>query len=324
MNLPLAPATALLTLAVVCASPAVAAAPDAPTVELKPGSIERGDDIAGPHVEGRTVVDGSLRITLGWPDVSLLGTSGKAYVVLVSEEDGSGPKVLRVRPDDSYRVLARGRSTWDMVVSDDGDHLLSVPSVSADRTVVRVFDARTGDLVRERTFPGSVSVLDAHDGRAVLGSWGPDRTFWWDFVADSTRRISNRPGYAADIAADRVASYTGDPYLDGCSVLTRLNRPAGVLWRSCGERVHAFTEDGRRIATVHILSDGLGPDVVNVRRAHHGALLVRYTAEWFGDVRWERDTALLLDTNGRTKAATVRCDVASCERASDLKPVPQY
>jgi Asp-tRNA(Asn)/Glu-tRNA(Gln) amidotransferase C subunit len=38
-----------------------------------------------------------------------------------------------------------------MVVSDDGDHLLSVPSSNADRTVVRMLDARTGDLVLSRT-----------------------------------------------------------------------------------------------------------------------------------------------------------------------------
>ena len=32
-------------------------------------------------------------------------------------------------------------------------------------------------------------------------------------------------------------------------------------------------------------------------------------------------TALLLETNGRRKAATVRCTDAGCERASDLSPV---
>ncbi|GAW49138.1 MULTISPECIES: hypothetical protein [unclassified Nocardioides] len=324
MKLPLAAATALIALAAVCASPAVAAAPEAPTVELKPGSIERGADIAGPHVEGSTVVDGSLRITLDSPHVSLLGTSGKAYVVLVSEKDGSAPKVLRVRRDDGYRVLTRGQDSWDVVLSDDGDHLLSTPSYSAHRTVVRVLDATTGDPVQERTFPGSATVLSADGGRAVLGSWGPDRTFWWDFVADDTRRISNRPGYAADIDADRVASYTGDPYDGGCSLVTDLGPSPQKLSRSCDERVTAFSPDGLRMATIHILSDGLGPNAVNVRRTHHGALLARYTAEWFGAITWETSSILLLDTNGRAKAATIRCEVASCERASDLKPVPRY
>jgi hypothetical protein len=56
---------------------------------------------------------------------------------------------------------------------------------------------------------------------------------------------------------------------------------------------------------MHILSDGLGPNAVTVRRTKQGAALARYTAEWFGALRWETNTALL-------------------SRATDLKPVPQY
>jgi hypothetical protein len=77
------------------------------------------------------------------------------------------------------------------------------------------------------------------------------------------------------------------------------------------------------MATIHILSDGLGPSHVWLRR-DGGRLLAHYsTAGWFGALEWETRTALLLDTNGAQKSATVRCVVADCERASALRPVPQ-
>lgn len=321
MKIQLIAATALLALVGAVAAPAGAAAP---TVELRPGSLDRGDDVAGPHVEGRTLVDGTLRISFRWPNVTLLGTSGTAYVVNVSRTDGTHQQTLRVHRDDSFTVLARGLDSSEVLLSGDGDHLVTTPDAGSSRTTVRVLDARTRAVVDTREFPGYVSVLDADEGRAILGSWGPNRTLWWNFVTDDTLRINNRAGSAASITANRVASYTRDPYNGGCSVVTDLRRPIGVLWRSCDQRVEAFTENGRRIATVHILSDGLGPTEVTVRRTHHGAALARYTAEWFGALRWETNTALLLDTNGRAKAATVRCVGAACERASDLKPVPEY
>ena len=41
---------------------------------------------------------------------------------------------------------------------------------------------------------------------------------------------------------------------------------------------------------------------------------------WFGAIDFETTTAVLLETNGPRKAATVRCTDAGCERASDLSP----
>jgi hypothetical protein len=321
MKLPLAAAATLLTLVAVIASPAAAGAP---TVELKPGSIERGPDVTGPHVEGRTLVDGSMRMKFRAPRVTFLGKSGDRYVVHLSRKDGSNARVLWIRADESQRVLWRGLDASQVLLSRDGRHLVTTPSVSSDWTTVRLLDSRSGRILTSRSFRGSVSVLDVDGGRAVVGGWSPNRTFWWEFGGtDDTEWISGRVGYAASIPAGRVASYARDPYNGGCSVVTDLGPSPTTLWRSCDERVAEFAPNGRRLASIGILSDGLGPTAVTVRRTH-GAALARYTAQWFGTLLWETNTALLLDTNGRTKAATVRCDVTACSRASDLKPVPQY
>jgi hypothetical protein len=129
-------------------------------------------------------------------------------------------------------------------------------------------------------------------------------------------------GYAASTTDDRLATYTRDPYRDGCTVVSRLSDPEQVLWRSCKERVTDFAPGGQRMATIHILSDGIGPDRVTMRKVR-GRELASYTARWFGAIAWEDDTFLVLYTNGRKKAAWVRCDIADCERASDLRAVQE-
>lgn len=303
-----------------------AAADSAPTVELEPGSIPRGADIAIPHLEGRVIVDGATRIRVHARQVDLLGASGSAYVVHTSAKDGySRGRTLRVRPDGSTVVLSRHDATADLLLTDDGSHVVRARTLPRERTSVRVIDARTAEVVASRVFRGWVFSLDGSSGRVVLSSWTPvARTVWWDFSADRVRVIARRTGGVASISADRLGSYTGDPYAGGCYELSSLRDPSRILWRSCGERAVAFSPDGRRVATVGIVDDGIGPAVVNVRRVVHGAALAHYTSQWFGELRWESSRALLLDANGVRKAATVRCVVADCERASDLRDAPQY
>ena len=84
----------------------------------------------------------------------------------------------------------------------------------------------------------------------------------------------------------------------------------------------AFGPTGGRLVSIPLLTDGLGPRDVFLRSTG-GRLVAHYrTAGWFGTLAWESATALLLDTNGTVKSATVRCVVADCERASRLRPVP--
>ncbi len=295
----------------------------APTVSIQPAALDRGPDVPDPHVEGRTLIDGSMRMTFRAPNVTYLGKSGKRYVVHLARRDGSHRRVLWIRADEKQKVLVRGIDAALVRLSGDGKDLVTTPRQSAARTSLRVLDARTGDLVRARTFPGIVDVLDADESRAVLGSWSPNRTFWWNYRTDATKQINHRAGYFASIRSDRVASYTRDPYQNGCSVLTDLRSKPHRLSRSCSERVVAVTPNGRRIATVGLLSDGPGSSAATVRRARGGAALVRYEAPYvFGRIWWQDNHRLLLDTMTTRKVTTVRCVMETCERASRTTKSP--
>lgn len=277
--------------------------------------------LALPHLEGRTIVDGDRRIKLDSARASLLGRSGNAYVVSVTA--GDYPRVLRVARDGSTRTLVTGIAAYEVTLSGDGNQLGSTRTSYAGRsTLLRVYDARRGRLQITRDFSGSLSVLDFNENRMVLGGFGPNRTFWWNTHSNAMKRVNGRAGYSASIGGDRVASYTRDPYRGGCSVVSRLSDPSVELWRSCKERVDAFAPNGQRLASIALLSDGIGPSWVTVRRIR-GHALATYTASWFGELRWENNHDLLLDTNGRKRSATVRCDQQDCDRASALRPVPE-
>jgi hypothetical protein len=310
-------ATAVLVLGI--APPAGAV----PVTELKPKQLDRGDDVKLPHLEGKTVVDGDVEIPFKSGAVRLLGKSGDDYVVGLSNKDGTGRfRTVRVTPAGDRTLLFRDVPIWELELASDGNQ---VAAVLAHRrhTRIRVHDATTGSLDASRRFDGFVSVLDLENGRLVAGSWSPDKTFSWNVVTDRTRRVSKRIGYAADLSADRLATYTKDPYNGGCSIVSSLTDPGQRLWRSCGQRVDTFSPSGGRVATIPILSDGIGPAEVWLHRIR-GKVLAHYAAAWFGPLSWESDRTLLLQTNGWKKSAMVRCVLATCERASALESVPSF
>lgn len=293
----------------------------APSVTIHPAQLDRGPDVAGPHVEGRTLVDGSTRLTFHDPVVTYLGRSGDRYVVHLMTRNGDRPRVVAVGGGERRTVLARGVQAAETVLSDDGKELLTGRWGGRTGTIVRVVSARTARPVAERHFHGAVSLLDADAGRVVLGGWRPARTLTWDYRSGETQRVNGHSGYLASISADRLASYTGDPYDGGCSVLTTLDGER--LSRSCAERVIAISPSGDRVATVGLLSDGPGPAAAHVRRAAGGRELVEYRAPYvFGRISWEDDRTLLLDTLTTRKIATVRCVAEECERASAIRPSP--
>ncbi|MCW2793580.1 MAG: hypothetical protein JWO76_2678 [Nocardioides sp.] len=313
-RLTLALAATLLLTAVAPASAAV------PETELRPARLERGPDIAMAHLEGKTVVDGDTRLRIRAGMVTLLGTSGGSYVVGTSDKTGSKRfRTFRITPEGDRTPLLRGVAIFEQVLSGDGARIGLATGHNGERSRVRVWDAFDGHLESDRRFPGSVMILDLEGDRMLLGSWGPNATFWWNVASDTTRRILGRTGYNADIGADLLAFYTGDPYRRGCSVTARLSAVHTRLWKSCDERVQTFAANGRRAATIHILTDGLGPNQVHVRRTT-GRLLARYTVDgWFGALTWESAQQLLLDTHGSEKSATVRCRLTDCERATGLR-----
>jgi hypothetical protein len=301
-------------------TPALAEEP-VPTTKIRPAALERGADIRLPYVRKRTIVDGDRRVTVGAPFVRLLGKAGDDYVVHLDNAQHSNARIVRVTADGGRTTLLPDVvDGFSVVLSSNGARLASARSKDGKQTVVKVWSASTGLLNIQKSFEGSVSVLDFDRKSLVLGGVAPARTFVLDVVTVETDRVSKRHGYAADVAADRLASYTGDPYAGGCTVVTKLSRPRVELWSSCRQRVDSFSPTGRRMATVALLSDGVGPDVVRLL-ASRGRALAKYTVEgWFAQLRWERDTRLLLDANARNKFAVVRCARGDCERATGLSP----
>lgn len=306
---------AALTLAVGLASPASAA-----TTEIQPGKLQRGENGAVPHVDGRALVDGDRRFTFVDRELRYLGRSGEDYVVGVWKQGSPRTqKVVRVSPAGERTPVLRRVPVSEISLSQDGEQLVR-PRYFYQRkeTKVLVWSAHDGSATTTRVFRGYVHDLDADGGRMVLSGSMPARTFWWNTANDATRRISQRTGYAADIRADRLAVLTGDPYQGGCSILSTLAAPDRSLWRSCDQAVTGFSPSGTRVTTVYLQSDGLGPGTVEVHRTH-GKLVDRYSTYFFGEVYWESADTLLMLAHGKTKSAWVRCTGAVCERTSRLR-----
>lgn len=304
-------------LAALVLAPAAAAAD-----RLEPEDLPRGPDIAVPHVDGRTLVDGERRVRLPAGQLQLLGRSGRSFVLASASQDGVGRKrLLRVRPDDSITVLKRGGDVWETQLSRDGRHLVLARGLRGQRTRLSVWSARTGALLHRHELRGYVDVLDTDAGRSVVTDFRSG-TAWLDLRTGRRAPLTKRPSHGADIRADRLAGFTGDPYRGRCTIVSPLRRPGRVLWRSCRERVDTFAPDGRTMATIDLLSDGIGPPVVWIRSVR-GTLHARHRATgWFGLFWWESPTALLLDVNGKERSATVRCGFDTCENATDLREAP--
>jgi hypothetical protein len=290
-----------------------------PVIVLTPGSIDRGADIAVPHldIDGHTVVDGTIRFAVEGSQVRLLGKSGAAYVVGTTSKQGGHGRIFRVTADGTKTLIAKAHPFMS-ILSGDGATLVTTRVGRTAQSTITAYDVATGVQKTQRVFRDYAVALDAQTDRVILGT--TKKTQLWTTTTNKVSTVSQDPGYIADLAADVVGTFTKDPYDGGCSELRRVS--SGVLvWRSCTEAVAAFSTDASRIATVGILSDGPGPGRVDARTItgqHLGRYQVR--SGWFGAITFESPTALLLDVNGARKAFTARCTGTACERASNVGP----
>ncbi|WP_109509896.1 hypothetical protein [Nocardioides speluncae] len=295
-----------------------AAAHAEPTKNLAPNQIDRGPNPKIPYVDGSTVVDGTRKVKVNAAQVQLLGKAGTAsYIVVAAGRDGGNARLLRVRAGQPAKVLARGDQTYEAVLSGNGTRVALTTRESGARTTIKVISTSTGTTQRTGTFQGSVNKLDFAGDRVLLSSWGPARTFVWNYKTNTRKTINNKTGYEGSFKSNRLAFYTADPFEDGCSVLTRITAPTTPIWRSCTDRVAAISPDASRLATIDILSDGLGPRRVTMRTGA-GRALVTYKTSWFGAIEWETNRALLLETHGQTWTATVRATATTVNRATKL------
>ena len=320
---------AFLAAPVASVPPATAA--DYPASErINPGALERGPSTPLLRLVGRTITDGDLTVKVtGSPSVTLVGRVAKDYLVLTSDQDAQEPytpgwQLRRVTRTGEQTVLSSGpeEQPEQAILAQGAAHVV-LERYRNGNSILRVLDTATGDLVDERTFPNA-SVLAFAKRRMVVGQWENRtvraQTFWWNPFNDQTTRIADRSGYIADVSNDRLGLLTGDPYEGGCQKVVRLSRPREVIWRSCDDLALEFSPTGKRMVTTHILQDGPGPFMVQVRGAR-GRLLDTYRAEWFGAIHWESDRRLLLQAAGRKTAAMTRCTLLSCDRISPLRRV---
>lgn len=308
----------LAALAGLAALAAPAAAADA-TTQIRPGTLSRGPAGTVPHVYGSDLIDGDRHFSFAGREVVFLGKSGDDYLVGTWRQGSTtSEKVVRVTPDGLRTTVLKGVEPSSISLSRDGDRLIR--SRYLDRTKqsqVKAWSSADGTPVAQRTFAGYISVLDADGSKMVLSGSLPSRTFWWSTGSNSTTRISTLTGYEASIPADRLAVLTGDPYQGGCSVVSTLSDPGTRIWRSCEQAVMEFSPSGSRVTTVHILTDGLGPGVVELHKVG-GTLLHRWSTYYFGQVLFESGDTMLMLAHGKTKTAWVRCTGADCERTSKL------
>ena len=119
--------------------------------------------------------------------------------------------------------------------------------------------------------------------------------------------LNKKQGNYASEAHDLLGFYSKDPFNGGCQVLARLSDPTERFWTNCDERIEAVSTDGKRLATIALLSDGIGPADIGLRTTE-GKQLAHYTINgWFGEISFETPQALLMQANGKTQSAVVRC-----------------
>ena len=99
-------------------------------------------------------------------------------------------------------------------------------------------------------------------------------------------------------------------------VLSRLSDPRARLWKSCTERVAAFSPDGKRMATMHILSDGIGPGEVQEREID-GTLLGDYRPAGSAGSPSRTTPTCCSRSTATPSPPTVRCSEGACENATD-------
>ena len=285
-------------------------------VRIRPAALPVGPALAIPHIDGTALVDGDVRVELGVDSAILLGRAGKEYVVWLTGPDGT-QEIDAYRPDGGHRVLVANAAASETRLSDDGRLLVSThyaPRAARSRVVVR--DPASGAVTHRLRFAGYVDVVDALGTRLLLSQERPARTFLHDLSTGAERTLSHRAGSFGDLSTGLFSTYTKDPYDGGCVVLARIKRPRDTVWRSCQERVYAVSPDGRRLLTVDLLSDGLGPSELVLRRVD-GRLLQRYrTRPAFGLASFEPGGAVVLeviDVDVET-VGWARCRRAVCER----------
>lgn len=294
-------------------------------VVIKPGALKRGPDIADAHLEGTTIRDGSVTVKLKAARAMLYGKWNDFYIVATGDREWGDVKLWRVSATGVTKRLAKFIDPFNTVLDADAGLVAYSYGESTSRPTIAVYDLEEQAETSVNAFASLPTILDFDEGTVVATfSSFKVKTISWDIVFNETVKLNNKRGNFASVVHDLLGYYSKDPFNGGCQVLTHLDDPADRLWTNCEERIEALSPDGKRVATIALLSDGIGPADVMVRKIG-GAPVVHYSINgFFGRIWWETPTKLLMQSNGRTQSATVRCKVELCNRATDLAPAPDF
>jgi hypothetical protein len=307
---------ALLAAFAAGAALAVTAEAAAPAVDLQPDRLGRGADIAVPHIEDGDFVDGERRVELPGTVARVIGAVAGGWLVGTNNVDRKrNRRVVRVEADGAVVDVLRDVDVPTVILSADGTTLAWQATVSPGRKVITyAASAADGSLIGKKGPSRYVSLLDVAADRVILGAG--QRVLQWKPATGRQRTVVRKLAGSASIEHDLLSIYTKDPYAGGCTKLVRLSDPGTSVWKSCRDRIAAFSPDGTQVLTFHILTDGLGPGEIHLREVD-GTKLATWTTGWFSGWEWESPGAVLLEVNGRRKSATVRCVLAQCENATD-------
>ena len=292
-------------------------------VVIKPGALKRGPDIADAHLEGTTIRDGDVTVRLKAARAILYGKWNDFYVVATGDREWGDVKLWRVSATGVAKRLAKFIDPFNTDLDADAGLVAYSYGDSTSKPTIAVYDLEEQAETSANAFASLPTLLDFDEGTVVATfSSFKVKTITWDIVFNETVKLNNKRGNFASVVHDLLGYYSKDPFNGGCQVLTHLDDPADELWTNCDERIEALSPDGKRVATIALLGDGIGPADVMVRKIG-GAPVAHYSINgYFGRIWWETPTKLLMESNGRTQSATVRCKVALCNRATDLAPTP--
>ena len=306
---------ALTTALATGAALAVPAQAAAPTVDLQPQQLTRGADIAIPHIEDGDFVDGERRIELPGTVARVIGQSGDAWLVGTDNVDRNrNRRVVRVEADGTVVDVLRDLDTSTVLLSGDGSTLAWQQLVGKGSKVITYAASADGTVIGQKGPGPYVRLLDVAADRVILGAG--KRVLQWQPSTGGQRTLVKKLAGSASIEHDLLSIYTKDPYDGGCTKLVRLSDRSETVWKSCRQRIAAFSPDGTQLLTFHILTDGIGPGEMHLRGID-GTRLATYTTSWFSTWDWEAAGTLLLDVNGTRRSATVRCTLGACENATD-------
>ena len=156
---------------VALAAPLLATAPSnaAPAdIQIKPGALKRGPDIADAHLEGTTIRDGDVTVELSGARAMLYGKWNDFYIVATGDREWGNVKLLRVSATGATKRLAKFIDPFNTKLDSDGGQVAYSYGDSTSKPTIAVYDLKQGDEVAFNAFASLPNLLDFDQGIVVM------------------------------------------------------------------------------------------------------------------------------------------------------------